>query len=110
MVDAGYNYDRIAEKMKSALESGDIDEFAHLLDYHLGLSKMINPETVNTLIEDIFATVEDMIDGRFVCGAGGGGFLQVILKKGVSKEDLHRRLKDEFGDFPIDVYDCELLL
>ena len=100
----------VAEKMKSALESGDIDEFAHLLDYHLGLSKMINPETVNTLIEDIFATVEDMIDGRFVCGAGGGGFLQVILKKGVSKEDLHRRLKDEFGDFPIDVYDCELLL
>lgn len=109
-VKAYHEIKQVAEKMKYALESGDIDEFAHLLDYHLGLSKKINPETVNTLIEDIFATVGDMIDGRFVCGAGGGGFLQVILKKGISKENLHRRLKDEFGDFPIDVYDCELLL
>ncbi len=100
----------VAGKMKYALESDDVDEFAHLLSYHLGLSKKINPETVNTLIEDIFATVGDMTDGRFVCGAGGGGFLQVILKKGFSKEELHRRLKAEFGDFPIDVYDCELLL
>lgn len=37
---------------------------------------------------------EDLIDGKFISGAGGGGFLQVILKKGVSKEMLRARLLD----------------
>ncbi len=95
--------------MKSALTAGNIDEFASLLTYHLDLSTKINPETVNTLIEYIFKSAEDLIDGKFICGAGGGGFLQVILKKGVSKDTLHYRLKSVFQDFPIDVWDCELL-
>ena len=44
-----------------------------------------------------------------VCGAGGGGFLQVILKKGVQKADVHKRLKDVFQDNPVDVWDCEII-
>ena len=39
-----------------------------------------------------------MIDGRFISGAGGGGFLQVILKRGVTKEALRERLKQVFED------------
>ncbi|MFR3251778.1 MAG: hypothetical protein ACLTQL_12335 [Eisenbergiella sp.] len=46
----------------------------------------------NTLIEQIFDSVEEFIDGRLVCGAGGGGFLQVILKKGVTKKQVAERL------------------
>ena len=44
-----------------------------------------------------------------ICGAGGGGFLQVILKKGVSRDAVHNRLKEVFQDSDIDVWDCELL-
>lgn len=44
-----------------------------------------------------------------VCGAGGGGFLQVILKKGVTKEDVHMRLKEVFQDNPVGVWDCEFV-
>ena len=50
-----------------------------------------------------------MIDGRLVCGAGGGGFLQVILKKGVTREMVHKRLKEVFQDNPVDVWECELV-
>ena len=42
-------------------------------------------------------------------GAGGGGFLQVVLKKGVEKARLHERLKEVFQDSDIDVWDSELV-
>lgn len=63
----------------------------------------------NTLIDQIFLSIEDLIDAKMVCGAGGGGFLQVILKKGVQKADVHKRLKDVFQDNPVDVWDCEII-
>ena len=40
---------------------------------------------------------------------GGGGFLQVILKKGISKLDVHNWLKDVFRDFAVDVWPSEFV-
>lgn len=100
---------RIAALMRCALEKGDVDGFAALLNEHWKLSKMIDAGSTNTLIEQIFFSIQDMIDARMVCGAGGGGFLQVILKKGVSKEMVHKRLKDVFQDFAVDVWESDIL-
>ena len=50
-----------------------------------------------------------LIDGQMICGAGGGGFLQVVLKRGVSKNDLKQRLYEVFKDSGVDVWDCELI-
>ena len=44
-----------------------------------------------------------------MCGAGGGGFLQVVLKKGVTRAQVHARLKEIFQDSDVDVYDAELV-
>ena len=44
-----------------------------------------------------------------ICGAGGGGFLKVMLRKGVTKEELQSRLKNVFSDTDIGVWDCELV-
>ena len=44
-----------------------------------------------------------------ICGAGGGGFLQVVLKENETKENLHKRLKESFPDSEIDVWDCSLI-
>ncbi|MBQ7595963.1 MAG: bifunctional fucokinase/L-fucose-1-P-guanylyltransferase [Clostridia bacterium] len=87
----------LAEKMAASLREGDIDSFAQLLNEHWELSKILDSGSTNTCIEQIFKICEDMIDGRMICGAGGGGYLQVVLKKGVRKEDLNKRLKDFFG-------------
>ncbi len=100
---------KLAALMRFELERGDVDAFAKLLNQHWELSKKIDAGSTNTLIEHIFLGIEDLIDGRLICGAGGGGFLQVILKKGVSKTTVHQRLKEIFGDFAIDVWDCALL-
>ena len=75
----------------------------------LSLSQKIDKGSTNTLIDQIFSSIDDLIDGRLVCGAGGGGFLQVVLKKGVSKKDVQGRLKTVFQDSLVDVWDCELV-
>ena len=99
----------VADKMRAALENGDVDEFAHLLSYHWELSNKIDDGTTNTLLDQILLTVDDMTEGKFVSGAGGGGFLQIILKKGIKKEEVHTRLKEIFQDFAVDLWDCEIV-
>lgn len=100
---------RMAAVMRFELERGNVDAFAELLNRHWELSKMIDSGSTNSLIDHIFNTVEDLIDGKMISGAGGGGFLQVVLKKGVSKEEVHCRLKRVFQDNAIDVWPCSLV-
>lgn len=100
----------VAVLMRFALEQGDIDEFAELLNQHWELSCMLDAGTTNTCIDQILLVCEDLVDGKFISGAGGGGFIQVILKKGATKEQLHERLHGVFQDSGVDVWDCELLL
>ncbi len=95
--------------MKFELERGDIDEFARLLNRHWELSRQLDPSATNTCIEQIFLACEDLIDGRFICGAGGGGFLQVILKRGISKEALRERLQAVFQNSGVDVWESEFM-
>ena len=100
---------KVASLMRFELMRGNVDAFAELLEYHWQLSKKMDAGSTNTLIDQIFAAIDHMIAGRLVCGAGGGGFLQVILKKGVTREMVHKRLKEVFQDNPVDVWECELI-
>lgn len=99
----------VVAKMRKALEKGDIDELAELFNEHWELSKQLDMGATNTCIDQIFLACEDLIDGRFIAGAGGGGFLQVILKKGITKEQLSRRLHEVFQDNGVDVWDSEFI-
>lgn len=100
---------KTAALMRFELERGHVDDFAALLTRHWELSKMIDKGTSNTLIEQIFDSIDDLIDGKMVCGAGGGGFLQVILKNGVTKAMLQKRLGNVFADTDICVWECEIV-
>ena len=100
---------KTAALMRFELERGNVDGFAKLLDYHWQLSKKVDAGSSNTLIEQIFSSIEELIDGKLVCGAGGGGFLQVMLKKGVTKKQVADRLHEVFMDSLVDVADCKLL-
>lgn len=95
--------------MKFELERGNIDNFAKLLDEHWEVSKQLDKGSTNTCIDQIFMVIEDLIDAKFISGAGGGGFLQVIMKKGVKREELKNRLKEVFQESGVDVWECELV-
>lgn len=99
----------LAVMMRYELEQGEIDAFAKLLNEHWEVSKKLDAGSTNTCIDQIFASCEDLIDGKFISGAGGGGFLQVILKKGVSKEMLRTRLLDVYQDSGVDVWDAQFV-
>lgn len=104
-----YEIQKSAILMKFELEKGNIDAFAKLLNEHWELSKRLDGGCTNTCIEQIFLSVEDMLDAKMICGAGGGGFLQVILKKGCTKEDLKERIHSVFQESGVAVWDCELI-
>lgn len=100
---------RMAVLMRFELEQGNVDGFAELLNKHWELSLQLDAGATNTCIDHIFLACEDYIDGKFIAGAGGGGFLQVVLKKGVTKDMLRERLNFVFQGTGIDVWDCELV-
>ncbi len=101
---------RLAIHMKAKLEQGNVNAFAELLNSHWELSKILDSGSTNTCIDQIFISIEDLIDGKMICGAGGGGFLQVIMKKGITKEDLIERLDSVFAGSGVEVWDCEFYI
>ena len=100
---------KLAALMRFQLEQGDVDAFAELLNEHWGRSLQLDAGTTNTCIDQIFVSIEDLIDAKFICGAGGGGFLQVIMKKDVTHEMLHERLHSVFQDAGVDVWKSEFV-
>jgi fucokinase len=104
-----YDIQRLAVLMRFELEKGNIDGFAQLLNEHWVLSKKLDSGCTNTCIDQIFNSISDLTCGQMICGAGGGGFLQVVLKKGVTKQELVKRLSTVFQDSGVAVYDCKII-
>lgn len=97
-----------AQLMKKALEKGDVDELARLFNHHWNLSLQLDAEASNPGIDGIFEAVEDLIDGKFIAGAGGGGFLQIIMKRDVSADQVNERLKKAFPGTEIALWNSRL--
>ncbi|HOP09956.1 MAG TPA: L-fucokinase [Oscillospiraceae bacterium] len=89
--------DKLCASMRDALLHGDVDGFAVLMNAAWESRLKLDKNTTDTRIEEIFETCAPYIDGKFICGAGGGGFLEVMLKKGVSKAELAQALNRKFG-------------
>lgn len=100
---------KMAALMRFELERGNIDAFAVLMNEHWELSKRLDKGSTNTCIDQIFMAVDELVDGKMICGAGGGGFLQVIMKKNVTTSQLRNKLKEVFQDSGVDVWECEFV-
>lgn len=96
-------------RMKHALQKGDMDGFAQLLDRQLALVRRLTPEGVTGRMEQIWGACGDLLAGRMVCGAGGGGFIQGILKEDVTRRQLAERLSSLTAE-GVRLRDCRLLL
>ncbi len=98
----------IAQDMVNALENGDFKQFGKLLDEHLEYIKKLDQNSTNTCIDFIFESISDLIDGKSVLGAGGGGFLIVLLKKGVTKEKFDQSIMEVFQDTGVMSFQVEV--
>jgi len=108
-VDVLYKIQQMAVLMRFELERGNVDRFAELLNEHWLLSQRLDGGCTNTCIDQIFIAIDDLIDGRMICGAGGGGFLQVVMKRGVTTEMLDNRLNEVFGGSGVGVWKCSFV-
>ena len=94
--------------MQEDLKNEDLDSFAMHLNEHWRLSMNLDSGCTNTCINQILISCDDLISGKMICGAGGGGFLQVILKNGKTKKELEDRMQSVFQDSGIKVYDVSI--
>ena len=99
----------LATDMAERLENGDVDGFAELLTESCRRTERLYHACSNLCIEEIFEAVDDLICGRMICGAGGGGYLQVVLKKGVTLDQLQNRLTEVFGECDITAQKCRFI-
>ncbi len=97
----------LARDMAAALESGDLNGFSRMLSAHWDLSKRLDAGGTNVCIDCIFVAVEDLVAGKMICGAGGGGYLQVVMNEGVTLDALNRRLSDAFPGTGVAAWKCE---
>lgn len=95
--------------MRFELEQGNIKKFGKYITKQFELIKQLDKGASNTYIEYIFDCCDDLIDGKSICGAGGGGFLQVILKEGVSKDTLKKRIEECFENCGVEVWDSSFI-
>lgn len=91
--------------MRHHLLKGNVTAFARCMDEQLEQVKLLDRGATNTCVDYIFDACGDLVDGRSVCGAGGGGFLQMVLKKGVSKRQLAQRLENVFGGCGVELWE-----
>ena len=99
----------LAGETKNDIESGNFEGFADNLNRQTELTKKLDTGYSNECLSNIFDLCADMTAGKMICGAGGGGFIQIVLKKGYSKQDLSNRLKTAFPNRDIDVWNCDFL-
>lgn len=99
---------KTALMMKYELEKGNIDNFCDLLNSHFELSKRLDKGSTNNYIDAIIEVCKPYTSGLMICGAGGGGFLQLILKDRLQKEALTKVLQEVFVDNHVEVWDAEL--
>ena len=95
--------------MRFYLLRGDVTTFARYITKQFELVKTIDAGASNTCIEYIFEVCRDLLDGWSICGAGGGGFLQVILKRGVTRAMLQERIVENFIDCGVEVWDSTFI-
>ncbi len=98
-----------ALQMRAALERGDLDGFAAMMDRNWSFNSALSENMSNAATQRLLDAIDDLICAKYWCGAGGGGFLQVILKPECTKEDIRERLRALPTDSEAMLCDCQLL-
>ena len=88
-----HNLKKIAQQMKDALLTGDLDVFGTLLSENWENQKKLHPSVTNPQIDALFdtASASGAIGGK-TCGAGGGGCI-VFFARPDCEHTLRRELE-----------------
>jgi fucokinase len=91
-----HHIQEIALSIRNALVAGDFEQMGRLMTHHWELNKRLDPGSTNDFIDSVFRVCEPYVYGGKLCGAGGGGFVEFILRDAVSAALLNEVLKTTF--------------
>jgi fucokinase len=98
----------IAREMLGVVTTGDIKTLGELMKCHWVINKQMDTDCTNPLIDRIFEVINPYIYGGKMCGAGGGGFMEVVVKDGCGGKVIEQVLRDEFHDGQVHVCPAKL--
>lgn len=84
------------EKLISSIETGDIPSFCQCVNQHRELLRLISPLVTNEAIDAMVERCFSVADAVSFLGAGGGGYLLVVLKENVSVADFMSFVEENF--------------
>jgi galactokinase/mevalonate kinase-like predicted kinase len=92
----------LAEECRTAILTGDVGKFGSILQEYskikvqmAGEDSGAMPETCRLLISELLE--RKVITGACLCGAGGGGFMAMIISESFSKEKLSDLIRTELA-------------
>ncbi|MBN2883456.1 MAG: hypothetical protein JXN10_08000 [Clostridia bacterium] len=80
----------LAVEMKDALEEWNLNKFGRLMSEQHKVSKELSPRHSTPEIESLFESLGEISAGSMITGAGGGGYIVVLLKQGYGLMDFER--------------------
>ncbi|XP_050398758.1 L-fucose kinase [Patella vulgata] len=97
----------IAGDCKDALMKGDLDKTGQIIDKYWELKKRMAPGSEPDRVTELISLLRPHVNGVTLAGAGGGGFMFVLMKEETS-QDLIRKLFSKKGLEDVEIYDAEL--
>lgn len=82
---------KLNDELLRSIKTEDEEAFYNVINEHRRLLKMISPKVTNSVLDDIIDTCMQVAYAVSPCGAGGGGYLLVVLKENVTLQ--------QFADF-----------
>lgn len=94
--------------LTDSIINGELSTFYDCLNRHWSLLKRISPLVTNSSIDKIVEKCLGVADAVSICGAGGGGYLLVVLKESISVSDFKTFVKDNFPQITSSVKKIDL--
>lgn len=87
---------KLNDKLIKSIEIEDEQMFCSVVNEHRELLKKISPKVTNPALDEMMNTCMQVAYAASPCGAGGGGYLLVVLKENISLQQFKEFVAREF--------------
>jgi len=89
---------KLNKKIIDCIEKNNFKGFSENLNRHFELLRKISPAVSDKKIDALTSSLlEEKADAVSICGAGGGGYLLVVMKDGETSESVNSFIKNNFS-------------
>ncbi len=105
------NIRKLNDELIRSIETEDEPAFCNVINEHRRFLKMISPKVSNLVLDDMIEKCMQVAYAVSPCGAGGGGYLLVVLKENITLQQFKKFVTHSFpwvksSVKKIDIYNC----